>query len=165
MSTLNGIDVAGLKEYVERVRSDRSVADRAPAVVAQWEDEARSRVEVEGRKSIYLGGTDEPNAMQMLLGALAACDVEVIATHASLIGLELEDLRIEATGNFNVAGLLGVDSPTDSGYEQISYRVVIEAPTATPDQIRYLKERCESSSPVGDSLRKVIPLTLDFHAG
>jgi len=39
---------------------------------------------------------------------------------------------------------------------------VIEAPGATDEQIGYLKDRCERSSPVGDSLRKQIPLTLEF---
>ncbi len=39
---------------------------------------------------------------------------------------------------------------------------MIEAPGATDEQIEYLKERCERSSPVGDSLRKQIPLSLEF---
>lgn len=162
MSELNGMDVAELNDYVESIRADRSMADRTPVVVAHWEGGSRSRVEMDGRKSLYLGGDDELSAMAALLGILAACDVEVVATHASLMGLELKDLRVEATGSFNVASLLGVESPTDAAYEEISYKVIVDAPDTTDDQIEYLKRNCEESSPVGDSLRKTIPLTLEF---
>lgn len=88
--------------------------------------------------------------------------MEVVSIHAALIGLEITDLRVEARGHFNIATLLGIEAPNDASYQEISYRVVIEAPGATDEQIGYLKDRCERSSPVGDSLRKQIPLTLEF---
>lgn len=165
MTTLNGIDVEDLKGYVESIREDRSVADRNPVVTAHWEGETRARVEANGSESFYLGGDDDFSAMQATLGALAACDVEVVATHAALIGLEIRDLRVEATGNFNIASLLGVDSPTDAAYEQISYKVVLDAPGASEEQLEALARACENSSPVGDSLRKAIPLTFELQNG
>jgi hypothetical protein len=159
---LNGIDVEGLKGYVESLRNDPSKADRDPVVVAHWEGDSRSRIEMDGRKSLYVGGDDQFSAMAGLLGMLAACDVEVVSIHAALIGLEITDLRVEARGHFNIATLLGIEAPNDAAYQEISYRVVIEAPGATDEQIGYLKERCERSSPVGDSLRKQVPLSLEF---
>lgn len=164
MTTLNGYDVEHLEGYIERIRHDRSVADRHPVVVAHWEGASRARIETERRKGFHLGGDDEFSAMQAIIGALAACDVEVVATHATLLGLEINELHVEATGYFNVASLLGVDSPTDAAYESISYKVVIDAPGASQDQIDRIKQACERSSPVGDSLRKAIPLTLEFES-
>ncbi len=164
MTAVNGIDVEDLQGYVDRIRHDRSVADRDPTVVAHWEGTTRARVETDGRKSLYLGGDDEFSAMQAALGALAACDVEVIATHATLVGLEIRELRIEAKGHFNIASLLGVESPSDAAYEAISYKVVIDAPGASGEQIERLRHACERFSPVGDSLRKAIPLSLEFEA-
>ncbi|MFN2525821.1 MAG: OsmC family protein [Actinomycetota bacterium] len=162
MTVLNGTDVEGLKDYVDGVATDPSKADRDLLVTAHWEGESRARVEKEGSKALYIGGGDELSAMAGILGMLAACDVEVVATHATLLGLELKDLRVEARGQFNLATLLGVDAPHDAGYQQIAYTVVIDAPNATDEQIAYLKERCERSSPVGDTLRKQVPLTLEF---
>ncbi|HZJ51625.1 MAG TPA: OsmC family protein [Actinomycetota bacterium] len=162
MTAVNGIDVPNLKTYIEGVREDRSRADRGPTVVATWQGVTRAALEMDGRKGLHIGGDDELNAMQTLLGALGACDIEVIVTHAALMGLQIEDLRIEASGHFNVASLLGVESPTDAGYQEVSYKVVIDAPGATMDQIQYLKDSCERFSPVGDSLRKHVPLTLEF---
>ena len=164
MTTVNGMYVEGLRDYIEGIREDRSKADRDPVVVAHWEGKGRARVETDGRKGFYLGGDDDFSAMQAVLGALAACDVEVVATHAALIGLEIDELRTEASGHFNIASLLGVESPTDAAYESISYKVLIDAPGASEDQIAQLKRACERSSPVGDSLRKAIPLTLVFES-
>lgn len=72
MTTVNGMDVDSLDSYVDRIRQDRSVADRNFVAVAHWEGETRSRVEVDGRKSLSLGGNDEFSGMHTVLGALAA---------------------------------------------------------------------------------------------
>lgn len=162
MTSINGMEVESLKGYVDRIRQDRSVADRNFVAVAHWEGETRSRVEVDGRKSLPLGGPDDFSAMHAVLGALAACDIEVIATHATLAGLEIRDLHVEARGDFNVASLLGVESPTDASYEAITYKVVLDAPGATNEQLSRLRQACENFSPVGDSLRKAIPVTFEF---
>lgn len=162
MTTVNGIDVEELTGYIEDVRQDRSKADRNPLVVAHWEGQSRARVETEGREGFYLGGDNDLSSMQAILGALAGCDIEVVATHATLLGLEINELRVEASGYFNVASLLGVESPTDAAYDSISYKVVIDAPAASDDDIARLKKACERFSPVGDSLRKAIPLALEF---
>jgi uncharacterized OsmC-like protein len=164
MTTVNGMDVESLNGYVDQIRQDRSVADRNLVAVAHWEGDARSRVEGDGRKSLSLGGSDDFSAMHAVLGALAACDVEVIATHATLVGLQIRDLRVEAKGHFNVASLLGVESPTDAAYETITYRVILDAPGATEEQIDRLRHACASFSPVGDSLRKAIPVTFEFES-
>ncbi len=81
---------------MESLRKDPSKADRDPVVVAHWEGGSRSRIEMDGRKSLYVGADDEFMAMAGLLGMLAACDVEVVSTHATMIGLEIKDLRVEA---------------------------------------------------------------------
>ncbi|MBA3628584.1 MAG: hypothetical protein H0W55_02745, partial [Actinobacteria bacterium] len=59
---LNGIDVEGLKSYVESLRDDPSKADRDPVVVAHWEGDSRSRIEMDGGKSLYVGGDDQFSA-------------------------------------------------------------------------------------------------------
>lgn len=162
ISQLNGISVAGWEAFRDEVRRDASAADRQPSVTAHWVGGSRSRVEFE-EKSMHIGGRGEFNAMQTLLAALAACDVDLIALHAALLGVEVKDLRVEATGHFNVQAYLGLDAP-GSGYTGISYKVMLNAPDASEEQIRLLRERIERSSPVGDSLGRSIPLTIEFSA-
>ena len=112
--------------------------------------------------TVHLGADDEFNSMQMFLATLAACDVDLIAMHASFLVLKIESLSVEATGHFNVRSYLGLDGAPGSDYDSISYTVRISVPDATPDQIAYLRERCERSSPVGDSMSHAIPLKLEF---
>ncbi|MFQ5923374.1 MAG: OsmC family protein [Anaerolineales bacterium] len=164
MAELNqGINVAELLQFKDLVAEDPTQADRNPRLVAHWVGASRSRVEF-GDVVTHLGGDAELNPMQMLLASLAACDVDLIAMHASFMGLKIESLSVEAQGHFNVQSYIGLDDAPGSGYDGISYTVRISAPGAKPEQIQYLRERCERSSPVGDSLARSIGLKLVIEA-
>jgi uncharacterized OsmC-like protein len=97
----------------------------------------------------------------MLLRALAACDVEVIVTRASLLGLRLDSLWIEVRGSFNVAPYLGLASADGAGYQRISFVVHINAPEATPEQIEELRNAL-GVSPVGETLTRRVPVTFEL---
>lgn len=160
---INGVEVGELLEFKNICAQQPEKADRNPALVAHWEGGSRSRVEFKGM-TLHLGGDDEFNPMQVFLASLAACDVDLIAMHASFLGLKIESLSVEATGHFNVCSYLGLDGAPGSGYDGISYTVRISVPGATSEQIAYLRERCERSSPVGDSMSRAIPLKMEFAA-
>ena len=160
---INGVNVTELLEFKDRVAQDSTKADRNPTLIAHWVGGSRSRVEFKD-KVVHIGGDDELNPMQMFLATLAACDVDLVAMHASFLGLKLESLTVEATGHFNVQSYLGLDNAPGSGYDAIAYTVRLSAPGVTPEQIALLRERCERSSPVGDSLTRAIPLKLEFEA-
>jgi uncharacterized OsmC-like protein len=162
VAEINGVNVAEMLEYKNHCKQDPTKADHNPVLVAHWVGGSRSRVEFKD-KVVHLGGDDDLDSMQMLLATLAACDVDLVAMHASFLGLKIESLSVEATGHFNVRSYLGLEAP-GSGYDGISYTVRLSAPGATPDQIAHLRERCERSSPVGDSLARAIPLKLEFTA-
>lgn len=161
---LNGYDAAGLRAYVDGVRRDPAKAERNPALTATWVGGSRARVEL-GGKVVHIGGDDEYSAMQILLAALAACDVEVVTTHATLLGVPIRALHIEARGHFTVQRLFGLSEAPAPGYDDISYVIHLDAPTATPQQRGLLMEMCERASPVGDSLGRAIPLRLEFTTG
>jgi uncharacterized OsmC-like protein len=156
--TLNGMDVRELREYIQGCDRDPAQAERNPVLVAKWLGGSRAQIDF-GNSTVHMGGDEDPSAMKMLLACLAACDVEVVATHASLMGLRIEDLEIEARGHFNIRRLLGLEGPAP-GYDRLSYTVRVRAPGATDEQIARLKEVCERSSPVGDSFAKSVPPSL-----
>jgi len=160
---INGINVAELLEFKNICKQDPSKADRDPVLVAHWVGGSRSRVEFQD-KVVHLGGDDEFNPMQMFLATLAACDVDLVAMHASFLGIKIESLSIEVSGHFNVQSYLGLDGATGSGYDRISYTVRLSAPNITTEQIAQLRELCERASPVGDSMARAIPLKLEFTA-
>ena len=159
MAVINGVDVDKIKQIQDQVKKDPALADREPKIEAHWLGGSASRIE-SGNVSSYIGGDGNLNAMQTLLAALAACDIDLVAMHAALIGLSIDGLWIEVSGHFNTRAYFGVENAPGSGYDRIIYTVHIKSPKATPEQIKHLKERCERSSPVGDSLSRPIPLTL-----
>jgi uncharacterized OsmC-like protein len=163
VSEINGVNVAKKGEFKALVMKDPSKADNNNTLVAHWIGGSRSRVELKD-KVAHLGGPGEFDAMQMLLASLAACDVDLMALHASFLGLKIESLSVEATGHFNVQSYLGLENAPASAYDAISYTVHVAIPTATPEQITFLRARCERSSPVRDSLARSIPLRFEFKA-
>lgn len=163
MAIINGVDVAKIKKTKEQAQKDPAVTEREPKIVAKWLGGSKARIEL-GDVFSEIGGDGNLNAMQTLLASLAACDIDLVATHAALIGLTIKELWIEASGHFNSRAYYGIEGASGPGYNSISYTIHLKAPGATPKQIKYLKDRCERSSPVGDSLSKSIPLTLEVQA-
>ena len=162
MTHLNkGIDTTPLLEFREKVKEYPSNANRNPTVLAEWVGGDQSKISMEGIET-YLGGEGYLNPMKMLLACFAACDVDVIAMHASFLGLKIENLSIEASGHFNVQSYLGLEDTPGSGYDEIAYTIRLDAPDATQEQIDYLIKRCELSSPVGDTLERAVPMKLEF---
>lgn len=163
MEQLNGIDVDALRHLVAMVEKDAGVADRDPVVVAHWVGGERAEVTLpSGGPSVFVGGDNEPSAMKLLLMSLVACDVDLIANRASLLGIEIESLMVEASGHFNVQRYLGVDAEQGPGYQRVAYRVRLQTKGASSAQIAELRTSCEGGSPVGDTLGRSVPLTLDF---
>jgi uncharacterized OsmC-like protein len=165
MAQLNGIDVDELREYVASAARDAAVADRDPVVVARWAGGERAEVAfASGEAPVFVGGADEPSAMKMVLASLAACDVDLVANRAALLGVEIESLTVEATGHFNVSRYLGLDATAGSGYDRIAYTVRLKTRGGTPGQLAELRRACEQASPVGDTLQRHVDLSLRFEA-
>lgn len=163
MGLINGLDANELQRFREAVRLEPGRADREPTVVAHWVGGGRSEVtSLADGASAYIGGENELNPMRMLLGTLAACDVDLVATRAALLGVEIESLSVEAHGHFNVQRYLGLDAAHGPGYDRIAYNVRVKTRNATPQQIGELRRACEEASPVGDTLHRRVPLKMDF---
>lgn len=163
MDEINGVNVAGMRDFVAKVSEDSTAADRDPLVVARWLGrDGATEVTLPGGEIVRIGG-NQPNAMRLLLATLAACDIEVIVTRAALLGVEIDSLTVEASGHFNVSRLIGVDSAEGPGYQRIGYSVQLKAPNATPEQLEELRRACEEASPVGDTLQRRVPLAIQFH--
>lgn len=165
MQLLNGIDADQLRHFVAMVEEDPSLADRDPVVVARWIGAERSEVTLPSTgASVFVGGDQEPSAMKLLLMSLAACDVDLIANRAAMLGVEIESLTVEASGHFNVQRYLGLDGEQEPGYQRVAYRVRLQTTGASPGQIAELRAACERGSPVGNSLERNVDLRLDFEA-
>lgn len=161
MTVINGVDVDELEGFKQLAAADAGHARWDPRVTARWQGGDASRVEC-GSATVELGGEGNLSPMEALLASLAACEVDVIATHAARVGLEIAELEVAATGRFDVRAYLGLEGTPGSGYDEITYRARLRAPQATPEQLAYLRERCERSSPVGDTLARSVPVEAEI---
>ena len=162
---VNGIDTGVLRGYIDAVAADETRADRDPVVIARWLGGTRAEVvSTLGGPPVYMGGDDDPSAMGMLLRTLAACDIEVVANTAALLGIEIEDLSVEARGYFNIKRYLGLEADNDPGYQWITYTVRLKTKGASPEQLDAIKHACIATSPVGATLEKVLPLKMELEA-
>lgn len=145
-------EVEDLHDHPEKCRIDRTL-------VAEWVGGTRSRVAL-GEKELYIGGPADFGALSATLACLLACEVDVLATHATLRGIELERLSIEGNGMFDIGRYMGASKEPASGFQRIRYTVRIKAKNASPQQLKELVKLCETHSPVGDSLARAVPLEL-----
>jgi hypothetical protein len=100
-ANLNQVDVMQVRAFIDRVGATPELAHRDPHVIARWVGGSRAKVTF-GAASMYLGGDGDLNPMQALLGSLAACDVDLVAMHASLLDIEITELWVEAGGHFTL---------------------------------------------------------------
>lgn len=163
MAVINGVDVDKMTQTKQDILKDDSLAQREPSVSAKWVGGSLATVTA-GDMSVQMGGDSNMTAMQMLLASLAACEVDLLAAHAALAGIKLDELKVDAKGHFNRSAYYGITDAPGAGYDRIDYEVHVKAPGITEDQIKMLEEACKRFSPVGDSLGKPIPLSFKITA-
>lgn len=156
MSTLNGMDPAHIAAVIAEARADPARAELHPHLVAEWTGGDRSRVTISD-KTLEVSGPGRMDPMQLVLAALASCEIELIATHATLMGVAIESLEVHVDGHFDVRTYLGLDGPPP-GYDRLSLEVRLRAPGITQEQIRALQNAIERYSPVGATLTHAVPV-------
>jgi len=157
---LNRMDVEELQQEVDQYKENPEKCNIVRKMTAEWVGGTRARIASKDTV-LHIGGDEDFGAMSVALASFLACELDVIATHATLRGIELEKLTLEGTGRFNNARYMGVASEPRPGYESVEYTVRIKAKNATPEQLRDLVSLCETASPVGDTL--VRPVNVSLH--
>jgi uncharacterized OsmC-like protein len=100
----------------------------------------------------------------LLLGALAACAPLTCQMVASASGIPVRGIEVEASGELDLAGTLGVRRDVPVGFESIGLRFSIDAPEATAEQLRQLEQRTEHYCVVLQTLRAPPPVSSAFSA-
>jgi uncharacterized OsmC-like protein len=97
---------------------------------------------------------DVPCSGDLLLGALAACQEITIRMVAAAMGIELEALTVEATGELDLRGTLGMDRAVPVGFSSIrcESRVTVKD-DGRPERAKRLLENAEKYCVVLNTLR------------
>jgi len=79
----------------------------------------------------------------LLLGALAACAQITCQLVATAMGISARRIEVSASGDLDLQGTLGISKEVPVGFGSIRVRFEVDAPDATPDQLRALQEKTE----------------------
>lgn len=106
-----------------------------------------------------LGGTDKgANPVELLLAALGTCQEIMYGAYASVMGVKLDQVKVEVKGYLDLRGLFGMDPSIPSGYSKIQYKTTIKSP-ADEATLKNLVATVEGHCPVLDTLTRAVEVT------
>ena len=79
----------------------------------------------------------------LLLGALAACAQITCQMVATAMGVPTTRIEVKVEGDLDLRGTLGLSKDVPVGFETIRVQFDIDAPEATAEQLRALREKTE----------------------
>lgn len=138
------------KPLKDRYRSDpatsritlRAKGGQTDVPVTCSVDIGRAVYQAEAHKGVGGAGTGACSG-DLLLGALAACAQITCQMVAAAMGILTERVAVTVEGDLDLRGTLGVSKDVPVGFESIRLRFDVDAPNATPEQLRGLQERTE----------------------
>ena len=164
---LNEVDIEAVGALVSAVAEDPGKGQTEWSATVNWTGAFRSEVSIRDFDPIPsdepagLGGTDTaPNPVEQVLGALGNCLAVGYAANATAAGVEINDLRIELSGDLDLQSFLGL-KPGHAGYGGLSVKVHLDS-DASEEQLAALHDTVVKSSPVGHTLQNPIPVTIDL---
>lgn len=171
---VNGLDLAALTDVVQAVEQDPKNALACFTVKNTWRGQARSEARVEsyrlGGQEIprpftfpvdepleLLGTNTAPNPQELLMAALNACVLFGYVANAAVMGVTLEDVEVESSGEIDLRGFLGLSEDVNPGYDRI-HTVVRVRGDGTPEQMREIHETVRRTSPNVANLARAVPI-------
>ena len=79
----------------------------------------------------------------LLLGALAACAQLTCQLVATAMGIPTQKVEVTVNGDMDLQGTLGISKTVPVGFEFIRVDFKVDAPQATPEQLKALQEKTE----------------------
>ena len=112
-----------------------------------------------------LGGQDAaPNPVEYVLAALGSCQEITYRLYADALGIPLNGVSVQLTGNIDLRGFFNVQQDIRPGYESIEAEVILDSPASEAELTR-LKEIVDRHCPVLDILRNPTPVKLSLRLG
>ena len=123
------------------------------APIACSVDIGRAVYEAQAHAGVGGAGTGACSG-DLLLGALAACAQVTCQMVATAMGIPTKSIAVTVDGDLDLSGTLGISKEVPVGFESIRLRFDVDAPDATPDQLRALAEKTEQYCVVMQTLSK-----------
>src|SRR5215469_835274 len=105
-------------------------------------DIGRAIYEAEAHKGVGGTGTAACSG-DLLIGALAACAQLTCQLVATAMGVPTRKIEVTVHGDMDLQGTLGLSKEIPVGFQGIRLQFDLDAPEASPEQLRALHEKTE----------------------
>ena len=180
LTTRNGVDVDRLIATIGAVQADAKVARFTFRARSTWEQGGRNRGDIRefehadatteraetfamigDEPPVLLGTNSGPNAVELVLQALAFCYGVGYVYNAAARGIDIDELRYEVEGDLDLHRFLGLGGPR-AGFSEIRAKAWVRSPNASPEQLEELCQYVQDTSPVKDILANPVLVTTDL---
>lgn len=168
VNSVNSVDIEAVAGLANKISESPEVAATVWKSTVTWDEGFRSHARVRdfeptgSDEPAGLGGTDTAaNPVEQLLSALGNCLAVGYAANATAAGIEVEHLEIELEGDLDLHTFLGLNPEGHAGFESIRASVNLTS-NATVEQLAELHDNVVSTSPVGHTLGRAVPLSIEL---
>jgi uncharacterized OsmC-like protein len=171
---INGVDTDALQQTIREVKGDPKKGIARFSARTAWKGGFASESTISGWN---LGGEkiphnftirmDEPrellgqdahaNPQEFLQSAMNACMLNTFVAVCSMLGVKLQSVEFESTGELDLRGFLGIDSRIPAGYKDINYTIRVKG-DGTREQYEKAHEAMMATSPNYYNMAKPIRL-------
>lgn len=170
---VNGIDTEQVAAVASKIANGENYGKFKWRAKNQWIDGSRNQSTIQGfyaggeentdRKQaltvdadqpIFLAGHNTaPNSVEHLLHALTSCLNTTLVYHASVQGIPLEEVIVNAEGDMNTKGFFGISDDVKRGYENIRINMQVKSPADVETLTK-----CAMYSPVYEVVSGSVPV-------
>lgn len=175
----NGVNTQALLDARDALSASPAGAQFTWRATCQWLNGTHSRSTVQGfyglgaeqqHKTEFTFEADHPELfasedhgatpVELVLSGLASCLIAGVASIAQLRGIQLRSVTAKLEGDMDILGVLGADTDTRNGFNNIKVTFDIDA-DATPDEIRALVAQSQKRSAVYDIITNPTHVTVE----
>jgi putative redox protein len=153
-----------------RITADTSAAQLSYRVSGSGEGSVATTIRA-GKHEFVV---DEPAALagddvaaspvEYALGALISCQVVVYRLYAQALGIVVDDITIDATGDLDARTLFGIEGGPRAGFTSIDLAITITGPE-TEERYAELRTVVDAHCPVLDLFANATPVTATVRKG
>ena len=178
----NGVKVEDLMAAIEAVKSDPENGKLTFTVNSHWADGFKANHTTSGyvvgkepgkRAKNHSLTTDEPNEVlggdagispaETLISSLAACLTVGYAANAAALGIDLDELSFEITGNGSLEGFMNIGDKRP-GLSDFHIKTIVKS-SAPKEKLQELHDYVNEHSPIWDTICNPVKIESEIVAG
>jgi uncharacterized OsmC-like protein len=172
-SSGNGVNAQVLGTVIESIKSQSEMAKVTFQVQTQWQNgdgfkntSTGKNFQIGGRtierQEAFTLGSDFPDELggmskgptvcEMCMASIGSCVSQTMVAYATMMGIQLDSIRIETEGDVDIRGFTGVSEKVRPGAQEFRMNIHLESKTASKEKLEELYELGKRFSPAMDTL-------------